>query len=1648
MDTTRPEHKVNVFISYSRKDIGFAEKLFNALAARGLSPKIDTQDLPSLEDWRRELLGAIGAADAVVFIVSKNSIASPVCAWEIEQVARLGKRLAPIVIERVTDDRIPAEIAKINYLFFDQEDMFEALVDTLADALQANLSWVKEHTRLGQQADRWIARDRPSALLLRGQELEDAERWISLQPRGAARPTDAHRLLIAQSRRGSTRRRNLLTGSLGLGLVIAVGLAGFAYIQRKQAIARSGEAQVQLSRALMAAGNPPAALSAAIDGARTINEAGASTAPAEAALYELFWSKPLPIATAHLNQASTGMPRIALASLSAESRGGTEGRLVDVFCVPAARRDDEAAIGPNEYCLQWSSEGLTSVPPSTGNTDAESFVTARTVDKKSYERREHAIVLGLNGKIYELAIDAPVSTAELDRVTTCGDRWIIAQELHENVGKANIVVTVVYDKLTNTQKTLTDAPLATNGQDPHCHTHSPYITLIGRGGPIVLVDGESGSSKIPDLRKFNTFRHGFEDPDMILSLSISKDIVLFSGAEVSRTAGQEKVVTQPIIYSLSTGRTLSTLEGHEHLIVSAVLAKSGKLAATITETGELRIWDVERALRIGVGRKYRESQYLKCKYDPSGALPDLDVLDSIDVDETCRVHGEDSARILAIRHTAQEIIVAQKAAGGSRLLAIDATGEIRREASLDVDIYDDRISQWTMSGGDMLAVPDKSKKLRLVSLESLGELLDIYTNPVRSVSRLVERGATDAVLIVDEQGVGELSIDRSGTRPSWKFQRRDSPFNLYKAAAFARFAGKLNAEDYDISLEPDGRLFYRHGAYVYCAAPNGDWAYRPICTIMDSITRDPVGDRLCLAGRLTEDHLFCLAQDRRSIEAYSFNRKKWITIASGDYVAPLERRRGGKILLDVEPFANCPNRIVLSYREYYNGGGGLRSPTRLVFDLDAQSEFLQLPPDVPVGTPGFCSTSELMSFAERSKDGLNPKIGEAPAPGGDLAKIKLSGTKTSVSPGASAMEEAWMSAYIETAQELLSKGREGEAEVQFAAALKRNPDAADRIEIARLNARGKFETENKRFDSAIVAFNRAIDLASREGVAPSVKAASLQGRGIAYDKKKHFLEAERDFREAQRLGFAGAGNWLWWATDRHSEQLRDEGKLFESLLIGWVNRLDLKSEVRKTIYMDQLRGNAGTSSYIIGMIYAREQSAGDEETECDRLASFSFDPYRRSPGVAFGSIDAPRAIEACEHVLAKNPKDGHYLYLRGRSHYRAAELARELGDTGGTEANESAAVADFRSAMAQGYPMAYNNMANAFEDGRGVSKNTSKAGELRVETLNRVLYCCWVTVARQLLANENKYDSDQVHHVVNELTRWSSALGNAEARGLLIQLKEKGIISPGGPLGPATFTDLPPWTLDASALIDRGLAHDRRREYDYAIANYDEAIRHDPNVAPAFRSRGFAYFQKGDSDRAIADFDQAIKLDASLALAYSNRGSAYLQKGNYTRAIMEFDRAIGLQPKVLWPHLSRGLSNLYNGSLPEALTDLGRAIELDPKEPYAALWHDIVKKRSNLETSVQETGQIDMTKWPAPVIHMFLGEATLDAVLSAADDPDENTKKNRLCEATFYGGELALQRAEKDEAARLFQLAMNGCPKGFIEWSAAAAELKALGVSP
>src|SRR5580693_1766599 len=188
--------KPKIFISYSRKDLAFVDRLEPALKARGFEPLIDRAEIYAFEDWWKRIQGLIGKADTIVFTLSPDAVASEICAKEVAHAASLNKRFAPIVCRRADDSAVPEPLRRLNFVFFDDPARFDASLDRLVEALQTDIDWIRKHTEYGEAARQWSAAGRPGGLLLRSPALEGAERWIASRPANAPAPTEDTRAFI------------------------------------------------------------------------------------------------------------------------------------------------------------------------------------------------------------------------------------------------------------------------------------------------------------------------------------------------------------------------------------------------------------------------------------------------------------------------------------------------------------------------------------------------------------------------------------------------------------------------------------------------------------------------------------------------------------------------------------------------------------------------------------------------------------------------------------------------------------------------------------------------------------------------------------------------------------------------------------------------------------------------------------------------------------------------------------------------------------------------------------------------------------------------------------------------------------------------------------------------------------------------------------------------------------------------------------------------------------------------------------------------------------------------------------------------------------------------------------------------------------
>jgi TPR repeat protein len=186
--------KLRVFISYSRDDLNFADQLDAALNAYGFECLIDRHDISGGEDWKRRLGNLISEADTIVFVLSPSSARSPICDWEVEEAARLNKRILPVNCRPLEGASPPPRLRELNYIFFYEEPKipgsgFGTGLANLVTALNTDFDWLREHTRYLQRAIEWDTGGRPANRLLSGNDIHAAKAWAAARPKSAPEPT-------------------------------------------------------------------------------------------------------------------------------------------------------------------------------------------------------------------------------------------------------------------------------------------------------------------------------------------------------------------------------------------------------------------------------------------------------------------------------------------------------------------------------------------------------------------------------------------------------------------------------------------------------------------------------------------------------------------------------------------------------------------------------------------------------------------------------------------------------------------------------------------------------------------------------------------------------------------------------------------------------------------------------------------------------------------------------------------------------------------------------------------------------------------------------------------------------------------------------------------------------------------------------------------------------------------------------------------------------------------------------------------------------------------------------------------------------------------------------------------------------------------
>jgi tetratricopeptide (TPR) repeat protein len=293
----------DVFISYSRKNSEFARRLIERLTRAGKDSWVDWEGIPlTSPNWWSEIKAGIEGANSFMFIMSPDSMASVVCNLELDYAIELGKRIVPVVYQDVQTRDSFASIADfkpdeamqerlagkdalliardnwqrlshINWVFFREADDFDTAYERLITTVEADLEYVKAHTRYLTRALEW-AGGRREDLLLFGGEIDRAEVWLAKGEAYAAKakpgetvavvnplPQPVQHEYIGVSRRAQNRRRlRVISGTAGA--VVAVIFAVSASVVGVQATASANAAASREAEAVTAVAEGQATLGA------------------------------------------------------------------------------------------------------------------------------------------------------------------------------------------------------------------------------------------------------------------------------------------------------------------------------------------------------------------------------------------------------------------------------------------------------------------------------------------------------------------------------------------------------------------------------------------------------------------------------------------------------------------------------------------------------------------------------------------------------------------------------------------------------------------------------------------------------------------------------------------------------------------------------------------------------------------------------------------------------------------------------------------------------------------------------------------------------------------------------------------------------------------------------------------------------------------------------------------------------------------------------------------------------------------------------------------------------------------------------------------------------------------------------------------
>jgi WD40 repeat protein len=620
----------DLFISYSRRNDEFVRKLHKQLTDAGKDIWIDFEDIPLSSSWWEEIREGIESSHTFVFVITPESVASPICNFEIAHAVAHNKRIVPVVRQlldvedgytlvlqqqlndsevQILGGRNLEEVARItwgsiarhNWLFFHEDDTEKIAegVQKLLNALDTDLDHVRTHTRLLLRAREWENGGEAPGMLLTLGETTEAETWLASTGDKTPNPTPLHIEYVHASRLKHRRgQRQILVGviiALVITFILALVSLGFyveANYQGNLAATNAAFANTQYhiaetnaQNALFNAATATFAQGEAEDNALEAQiQANLAATSAQNALYNA--------ATATFAQGKAEINGTQAANNAAAAE--TQAQLV-VRQVQVAR--DRALEASTAQARAERNEEFAQTQVSIAQVNFEAAATARADSMLSAQQAEtqaaraeaQATVAESNRRD---AVRAQDNVAvERDRARSIALAALAESELGLDAGNEDPQLAINLGLAALERFGITWQAERALGFAV-AHTLRPNILLqhatrvtaleLSSDGQWMVSADTTGVVLLWDATTFRVVHRLNEHTDTVTSVSFSPD-----GTQVLTTSRDTRVR----IWDMATGTAVQRLRGHRESVLGGLWSPDSTRILTFSADGTVRIWN-------------------------------------------------------------------------------------------------------------------------------------------------------------------------------------------------------------------------------------------------------------------------------------------------------------------------------------------------------------------------------------------------------------------------------------------------------------------------------------------------------------------------------------------------------------------------------------------------------------------------------------------------------------------------------------------------------------------------------------------------------------------------------------------------------------------------------------------------------------------------------------------------------------------------------------------------------------------------------------------------------------------------------------------------------------------------------------------------